>query len=327
MGKILVTGAGGFIGYNLCHLLGQEGKQIVGIDHKYPSDDYNGNIAGINLHVGDFRDLDLMQKLLIKVDLVIHLASAHLQISLDHDQYWNINVHSLQPFLELCHSKGVKRFIHISSVGAYGNLANIPADENTPCRPQSIYGETKLAGEKVVLNFHEKTGFPIVVIRPAWVYGPYCPRTIKLYRTLRNKKFLMVGKGENLRHPVYVLDFFQALKLAMQGEKALGEILLIAGDRAITTKELINSYAAVMGFPVPKIGIPYWSGLLLAKLVETLFGLISKEPPFSRRTLEFFDTDNAFNIDKARQILGYKPKFSFEAGLADCRGWLEANAN
>ncbi|NIV14933.1 MAG: NAD-dependent epimerase/dehydratase family protein, partial [Aliifodinibius sp.] len=66
-------------------------------------------------------------------------------------------------------------------VGVYGNLENWPANEESECLPQSIYGETKLAGEREVKKFSEETGFPVVIIRPAWVYGPGCPRTLKIY--------------------------------------------------------------------------------------------------------------------------------------------------
>jgi nucleoside-diphosphate-sugar epimerase len=135
----------------------------------------------------------------------------------------------------------------------------------------------------------------------------------------------MIGKGGNLRHPVYILDFCKGVEQAMRNGAAIGEIFLIAGEQTVTTSELIESYSAVMGLQKPIVKIPLWCGLLIANLSEVLFKTLNKEPPISRRTLEFFDTNNAFKIDKARNFLNYKPQFSFKQGLDHCKEWLEGN--
>ena len=323
--RILITGAGGFIGYNLCLALSKEGHHIVGVDLKYPDGGFLPDRGFFKANVGDFRDASKMKKWLVGTDYVIHLASAHLQISLDNAAYWDINVHSLKSLLELVKEAGVKRFIHVSSVGVFGNLQKLPADEETICRPQSIYGETKLAGEKEVLAYSRANQFPVVIIRPAWVYGAYCPRTIKIFRTLKKGRFVTIGDGENLRHPIYILDMIEAFRLAMTARAAVGEILIIAGQNPITTNELVTTFSELMKVPKPKVRIPYWSGQMLASGIEFLAGTIGKEPPISKRSLEFFDTHNAFDISKARKILGFNPRYSFVAGLEDCRDWLVRN--
>jgi nucleoside-diphosphate-sugar epimerase len=214
----------------------------------------------------------------------------------------------------------------VSSVGAYGDLKAWPANEETSCKPQSIYGETKLAGEAEVQEFYKETGFPVVLIRPAWVFGPGCPRTLKLYKTLHKGKFIMIGKGENLRHPIYITDMMDAFCMAMEHEKAIGKIFVIGGENAITTNELVATFCKVLEVPKPKIRIPYGLGVIIAYLAEMIFGIAGKEPPISRRTLEFFDTNNAFDISKAKETLGFNPRFSFEDGLRDSREWLMRNA-
>jgi nucleoside-diphosphate-sugar epimerase len=325
--KILVTGAGGFIGYNLCLALAGEGHQIVGVDLHYPENGLVSDGTYFDANVGDFRDAAKMKKWLAGVDHVVHLASAHLQISLDPAAYWDINVHSLKPLLKLVQKAGVKRFIHVSSVGVYGNLHELPADEETDCRPQSIYGETKLAGEKEVLAYSREHAFPVVIIRPAWVYGAYCPRTIKLYRTLKKGRFVIIGDGRNLRHPIYIADMIEAVKLCMSNDNAVGSIFLIAGDKALSTRELISDFCSAMELPYPKIRLPYWMGCLIASVAEKTFGAVGKEPPISKRSLEFFDTNNAFNITRARTVLGFEPRVSFADGLKDTRDWLVKNSN
>ena len=320
--KILVTGAGGFIGYHLGNYLGDQGFEVIGLDLHYPAQVVGDGGPRFLAVTGDFREKERMEELLRGVDVVFHLASAHLQVSLKESEYWDINVHSLPALLELARRSGVQRFVHCSSVGTFGNLSQWPANEESLCRPQSIYGETKLAGEDAVLKFYERTGFPVVIIRPAWVYGPGCPRTRKLYRALAKRRFLMIGKGENMRHPIFISDMLAAFALAMKSEGAIGELLIIAGAKAITTREMVDAFCRVFKLPRPLMQIPYSFGLALARQFESVSGWLKKEPPFSRRSLEFFDTNNAFDITKARQLLGFEPKVNFDSGLKASESWL-----
>jgi len=322
MRKILVTGAGGFIGFHLCNYLAKQGHQVSWVYIHFPEKNVELPFS-FEAAKGDFRDQKLMQQALKGKEMVFHLASAHLKISLEKSEYWDINVHSLRPFLELARNNSVQRFIHVSSVGVYGNLKNWPADEETICHPQSTYGETKLAGEEVVKKFYEETKFPIVILRPAWVYGAGCPRTVKIYRTLKKNRFIMIGKGDNLRHPVYIEDMMQAFRLSMENDEAIGGLFIIGGQKAITTNELVNGFSEVFNFHRPLLRIPYNAGKIIAFLSEKAFAVIKKEPPISRRTLEFYDTNNSFDISKAKKYLKFNPGYTFEAGLSDSRNWLE----
>jgi nucleoside-diphosphate-sugar epimerase len=326
MKKILVTGAGGFIGFHLCNFLAKQGHQVTGIDIHFPEKNVEVPFS-FEAVKGDFRDQKLMQETIKGKEIVFHLASAHLKISLGESEYWDINVHSLYPFLELAKNNSVQKFIHVSSVGIYGNLKSWPANEETICTPQSTYGETKLAGEQVVKKFYEETKLPIVILRPAWVFGPGCPRTAKIYRTLKKNRFIMIGKGDNLRHPVYIEDMMQAFKLSMENDEAVGKTFIIGGEKAITTNELVDGFSKVFNFHGPLLKIPYNTGKFIALMSEKAFAVIKKEPPISRRTLEFYDTNNAFDISKAKKYLKFNPEYSFEAGLSDSRKWLEKYYN
>jgi nucleoside-diphosphate-sugar epimerase len=133
----------------------------------------------------------------------------------------------------------------------------------------------------------------------------------------------MIGNGHNLRHPVFIKDMLSAFKLAMASEPAVGETILIGGNQAVTTKELLNSFCSVLDLPEPKIKLPMNLGEFMAAGCEAVFALIGKEPPVSRRSLEFFNTTNAFDISKAEQLLGFRPSFSLEDGLKESRIWLE----
>jgi nucleoside-diphosphate-sugar epimerase len=160
-------------------------------------------------------------------------------------------------------------------------------------------------------------------LRPAWVYGPGCPRTMKLFRTLKKRRFVMIGSGGNLRHPVFIGDFIAACKLTLDSANAVGEVTIIAGPKALTTSELIDGFCRALDLPRPNVHLPYAIGRCLAAGAEAVFGLLHKAPPISRRSLEFFDTDNAFDIKKATRTLGFEPAYDLPQGLALTRNWLE----
>lgn len=315
--NILVTGAGGFLGYHMANYLGDQGYEVDGMDLHFHEPPPDGTPVKFNTIETDFRNWENTSNLLQDKDVVYHFASAHLQISLDESEYWDVNVHALKTLLEKAHENKVRKFIHVSSVGAYGKLAELPANEETPCYPQSIYGETKLAGEKVVREVCAHTGMDYVILRPAWIYGLGCPRTAKLHRMLNKKRFVMIGKGLNKRHPMYIKDMLAAFKLAMEKDQALGETMIIGGDQIITTKELVDTFSEELNLPGPAVKLPYPVGVFIAIVAETLFGVIRKEPPLSRRTLEFFDTDNGFDISKSKRILEFTPAYSFKEGVRD----------
>ena len=279
--RILVTGAGGFIGYNLANDLIQSGFEVTGIDLHFPENPGARREARFKKVAGDFRDSQRLESALEGADAVIHLASAHLDTGLAEEEYWDVNVRSLPALLEQARAGGVQRFVHISSVGVYGRLADCPANEETSCHPQSIYGRTKLEGERKVLEYHRQTGFPVVVLRPAWVYGPGCPRTMKLFRTLKKRRFVMIGSGGNLRHPVFIGDFIAACKLTLDSANAVGEVTIIAGPKALTTSELIDGFCRALDLPRPNVHLPYAIGRCLAAGAEAVFGLLHKAPPIS----------------------------------------------
>jgi nucleoside-diphosphate-sugar epimerase len=324
--RCVVTGAGGFIGYHLANALAADGHVVVGIDLHFP--DAHGALGPPRFLpvTGDFRDAAVIERALDGTQVVFHLASAHLQVNLPEAEYWDVNVHSLPTLMSRARQAGVSRFVHTSSVGVFGDVGAAPATEDTPPQPQSIYGETKLAGERTALEYGRAHAFDVVVLRPAWVYGAGCPRTSKLCRALRKRRFVMIGAGQNLRHPVYIDDMIEAFKLAAIHPGAVGETFIIAGERPVTARELVETFCTVFGYRKPAVRVPYGIATALASTTEAVCGLIGREPPFSRRTLEFFNTNNAFDISRARTGLGFAPTYSLPAGLAAMRDWVAAAA-
>lgn len=315
MVNVIVTGAAGFIGYALCKFLTGKGQRVIAIDTGEPQNGFSPDIAFMQT---DFRELDAeyILKKFGQIKFVYHLASAHLKINLDESDYLDINANSLPGFVFNLKKTGVEKLIHVSSVGIYGNQQTIPANEDSEKRPLSIYGESKLQGESKIRQACNENNMEFCIIRPAWVYGITCPRTQKLIRMLRKRRFFWIGKGQNLRHPVYIDDLLRALKLAAESPAANGQTLIIAGPDYITSAQLVKTICQANNLRNPAISVPLWLARPLANITEHLFRLISAEPPFSTRTLEFFTTNNAFDISKAKKIINFQPEFDFSAGMS-----------
>lgn len=312
----LVTGAGGFIGSNLVDDQLARGRRVIAIDVHLDRLDHLRSNSACQLHAGDVRDAGFMSRVIAGSHILFHLASAHLEVAKSEAYFWETNVEAVKSLLEIARNNGVRRFVHTSSVGVYGPLTALPADESSACHPDILYERTKLQGEETVRRFVQDTGFPAVILRPAWVYGPRCPRTLKLFRTIRKRRFVMVGEGENLRHPIHIRDMLTAFELAATRPGIEGETFVVASDHAVRLKDLITEIIAVQGLRFSPIRVPMGVMTALCVGVEGVFKVLGKEPPFSTRSLKFFTESSAFDIAKARRLLGFAPAVTLHEGLA-----------
>ncbi|MGH2397015.1 MAG: NAD-dependent epimerase/dehydratase family protein [bacterium] len=312
----LVTGAGGFIGSNLVDDQLARGRCVVAIDVHLDRLDHLRSNPACQLHAGDVRDAGFMSRVIAGSDIVFHLASAHLEVAKSDGYFWETNVEAVKSLLEIARNAGVRRFVHTSSVGVYGPLTTLPADESSVCHPDILYERTKLEGEEIVTRFVKETGFPAVILRPAWVYGPGCPRTLKLFRTIKKRRFVMVGEGENFRHPIHIRDMLTAFELAATRPGIDGETFVVASDHAVRLKDLITEIIAVQELRFSPIRVPMGVMTALCLGVEGVCKVFGKEPPFSTRSLKFFTESSAFDIAKARRLLGFAPAVTLHEGLA-----------
>jgi dihydroflavonol-4-reductase len=313
--NVLITGAGGFIGSHLVRDQLRRGRTVTAIDLNV---DRLQELAGeprLRILQGDFADRQLLDPHLPGQSVLFHLASAHLETGLDEAHFTRVNVDGARGLVERACQAGVGRFVHCSSVGVYGDIRRPPADEDTECRPDIAYERSKLAGEQAVTAFARETGYPVVVVRPAWVYGPGCPRTLKLFRTIEKGRFFSVGSGQTLRHPIYIDDMLSGFEAAATHERAPGGTFIMAGPRAVTLVELADEIAACVGARPPRLRLAHGLVWPACYLLETAFGALGKEAPFTRRSLKFFTGNTAFRTDRAADVLGFHPAVDVRDGL------------
>lgn len=321
---VTVTGANGFIGLHLVQDQLARGRKVRAVDlaaNRLLTLPPNPELEIIR---ADIRDKDAMARAVDGAAFVFHLASAHLAVSLPEAEYWQINRDAALSLAEICRQAGIRRFVHCSSVGVYGEIKDPPADETSPCRPDLIYEKSKLAGEQAVLAYQRQSGLPLTVLRPVWVYGPGCPRTEKLFRSLRKGTFFYIGDGRSLRHCLHIEDFTLACELAATRPQASGEIFIIGDAGAVTLRELLGAMAAAASCRVPRLHLPLALIRPLFAAAEKLFLALGREPMVSTRTLKFFTNNTAFSIAKARKLLGFEPRFDVAEGMR--RTWAAIRA-
>lgn len=321
--RVLITGAGGFIGTHLVSDQLKRGHHVTAVDLNL------GTLASISDHPrlkllqGDFTDSVLIEPHLVDIDVCFHLASVHLEVGVTEKHFWAINVYGTRDFVERCHRAGVGRFVHCSSVGVYGSLKNPPADESSECHPDTAYERSKLAGEMEVIEYAQENGYQVVVVRPAWVYGPGCPRTLKLFRAIQKGRFFFVGDGQSLRHPIYIDDMLEAFEVAATNPRAPGETYIIAGPQAVTLRELTREIASCLDVAPPKLKLPQalvWPGLVLLEITARI---LKAQVPYSRRSLKFYAGNTSFDTRKATEELGFYPKILLVEGVRRTYEWMK----
>lgn len=316
---VFITGGTGFLGTHLALRHAGLGDQVVVLSKEATEAEKENardlEAAGVCVYRGSITDRDLLAECLQGVDRVYHIAAVMREANVPDRVFWDINVEGTRQLLEMSHQAGVKRFVYCSSIGAMGKRIQKPADEKSPCHPEDIYQVTKRAAEEICLEYYRTHGFPIAIVRPADVYGPRDRRLLKMFKGIRKGRFPLIGNGLNEHHMVYIDDMVQGFLLAGESDRAPGEIFIIAGERPVAVKTLMDIIARETRGSVPGVRIPLKPVYNLAVVVEKLCQPLGIQPPLYPRRVDFFRSDYAFDITKAKQVIGYQPRYDLPSGI------------
>lgn len=320
-----MTGATGFAGGHLCRYLVQRGWTVAGLA-RAKSDASALERLGVEKVVGDVRDKASLADGIRGADVVFHLAAIFREAGAPEDVYRAVNVDGTRNVVEAAAEGNARRFVHCSTVGVHGDTGSAPVDETSPLKSaDDSYNRTKLAGETLARELFAKLGLAGAVVRPSAGYGPGELRYLKLYKGIKKGRFVMIGSGKTLQNLAYVDDLCEGLALAGTRPEAVGEAFILAGAENVTLSQLVGKIAAAVGAPPPRLRIPAWPVMTAAFACEVLSKPLGIEPPLHRRRVGFFTVNRAFDIGKARRMLGYDPKVSLGDGLKRTAEWYAAN--
>lgn len=322
---MLITGGTGFIGSRLaldCAKRGEPVRILAKINNPNEQTGHDElKKAGIAIIDGDIVDPATAECACNGVETLYHLAAAQHEANVGDDYFERINVEGTRSILDAAIKAGVGRVVHGSTIGVYGIAENGPVHDRTPLFPDNIYGKTKLKGEHLARSYADR--LKIAIVRISETYGPGDYRLLKLFKGIGSKKFFMVGKGENLHHPVYIDDLIVGLHRAATMEDAIGQTVVLAGPRPVTTKEMVEGISHALETPGPKITVPLPALMGAAMIIETVCRPVGIQPPLHRRRMNFFVKSFRFSGDDARQKLGFEPKITFAEGARRTAKWYQ----
>lgn len=319
--RVLITGGTGFTGSHAVRRALARGDAVRVLDNRKGVFFDELTRAGAEIQLGSVADRDVVRKAVQGVELVHHIAAAFREINVPKSVYQEVNVEGTRIVAEEALAAGVRRAVYCSTEGVHGHVVNPPANEEAPIAPQDHYQQTKWEGE---IAFREvmARGLDGVILRPTGIYGPGDPaRFLMLFRVVKRGRFFIVGDGRASYHPIYIDNLCDAFDLAGEKPEARGEALLIADDRSLTWNELIPLVAKTLGVDVKIHHLPLGPVWVAAALCEAVCWPLGLTPPLFRRRAEMFSHMRAFDITKARRVLGYEPKVRLEEGLRRTCAW------
>jgi len=320
--RVLVTGATGFTGGHLARALLQREYDVrVLVRSREKAVELQS--LGAEIIKGDLTDRQSLKPAVEGRDTVYHIAAVYREQNVPRSLFWDVNVEGTGNLLDAASEAGVGRFVHCSTVGVQGEIADPPASEEAPYNPGDYYQESKVEGELLALDYFKKGIVPGVVFRPVGIYGPGDTRFLKMFRFIAKKQFRMFGSGEVLYHLTYIDDLIEGIILTGEIPGIEGEVFTLGGEGYVTLNEFVGAVAGAVNAHVPKRRYPVWPLWLAGALCEFVCRPLRISPPIYRRRVDFFVKDRAFDISKAKKMLGYKPRVTVQEGMRLTAEWYK----
>lgn len=311
MNKILVTGAGGFIGSHLTELLVKEGFEVKAFIH-YNSKNNWGWLESsevkedVEFISGDIRDYDSVFNAASGCETIFHLA-ALIGIPYSYVSplaYIKTNVEGTYNILQASKELGTEHVLITSTSETYGTSQYVPIDEKHPMVGQSPYSASKIAADQLAISYFKSFNLPVKIVRPFNTYGPrQSARAIiptAITQILSGKKELNLGNLSPTRDLTFVKDTCAGFLEIYKSEKLYGEITNIGMSSEITVGYLVNKIAT----------------LLDKKIVISIDE--KRVRPANSEVERLFCSNN-----KLLQNTNWKPKYDLDKGLIETIGWIK----
>lgn len=260
LGKVLVTGADGFIGSHLVETLIRQGHDVRAfvLYNSFGSwgwlDDAPADIrAALEVVSGDVRDPHGVRNAVAGCDTILHLA-ALIAIPYSYhspDTYVDTNVRGTLNIVQAARDCGVRKVVHTSTSEVYGTARFVPITEEHPLQGQSPYSASKIGADQIALSFERSFGTPVAVIRPFNTYGPrqsaraVIPTIIT--QIAAGARSIKLGALSPTRDFNYVADSVNGFIAVAQSDASVGEVINIGSNYEISIGDTVRAIAEVMG--------------------------------------------------------------------------------
>lgn len=310
--KVLVTGAGGFIGSHLAEGLVERGAQCRAFV-RYNSAGSHGWLDGspvkseIKVFAGDIGDRDGVVQAMRGVDIVFHLA-ALIGIPYSYAApaaYVRANIEGTLNVLQAARELGLERVIHTSTSEVYGTARYVPIDEEHPLQGQSPYSASKIGADQLALSFARSFDLPVVVVRPFNTYGPRQSARAVIPTIIAQclaGGAVKLGSLTPTRDLNFVADTVEGFCLAAGPSAAIGQVINLGSGKEISIGDLARKIADLMQVRLD----------------------VEFETERARPRNSEVERLCAAN-QRARELLGWAPRHTLEVGLTRTIEWMEAH--
>ncbi|MCP4417155.1 MAG: NAD(P)-dependent oxidoreductase [Chloroflexi bacterium] len=315
--KVLVTGATGFIGGRLAEILAcDEGAIVTGTGRNLDAVSFLVDV-GVILQKADLLDEDAMRQAMSGQEVVFHVA-AWLGRHGGEERARALNVTATELAIRLAAEAGVKRFVQVSSIAAYGHPKQLLVDEDQPLDTEQeiIYGRTKAEGELRAFALGKELGLAVTAVRPGLVYGPRAQSwTINMIKLVCKGTPVIFGDGSGYAYPIFIDNLVDGMLLTAVHPQAVGEAYNLC-DPVVTMREWFGFYGRMCGRK-PR-SIPLWAAHLLVTLNKPL----RLNLPLNRARVRMYSLKIDFPATKAIEQLGYQSRISIDEGMKMTEVWL-----
>jgi nucleoside-diphosphate-sugar epimerase len=313
--KVLVTGAGGFLGGALLddfrlaghqvHMLVRDGSSFV-------------NIHASNVIVGDIRDSRCITRAIAGCDTVVHLAGkAHAidDAGVSEDEYFSVNVEGTRQLLEAATTSGVQKFVFASTVKVFGETTVGCVDETAPAAPRTPYARSKWLAEQLVASSASGT-LAAISFRLPMVYGPTQKGNLfRMIAAIDQGRFPPLPHVTTVRSMLHVKNFVSAVQAALHAKAFPKPMYVITDQRPHSISEIYDRLREGLGKRPPRVRVPAWTLSAGAWCGDVLERLTRMPFPLSSSTLEKLLGQAWYSPEAAMRDLAYQPIYSFESAV------------
>jgi len=313
---ILVTGSTGFVGSHLLEKLRAHGEQVRCLVR--PSTNIRRLPVGLETAAADLRTGQGIDRALEGVDAVIHVGG--VTKALAPDDFFAGNARPTEMLARAVAGRRL-RFVYVSSLAAVGPSPDgRPVDENTPPRPVSTYGRSKLAGEKIARALLPDA----VIVRPPVVYGPRDTDVYQILKAVNRGLVLEISGGERWFSAIYVEDLAEGLCAAVRSPQAAGRSYFLAHRDPVSWRQFGAAAGQIMGRTPRTLRVPIFAANSIAFLNE-IWSLLSRNPAIISREKVAEACCRFWTCDPTRAAadFGFEAPAPLAAGLAKTLAWYK----
>lgn len=324
--RVLVTGASGFLGSHVAELLSQKGHEVVALVRKSSNTSFLRTLDRVRFAYGSVEDAKSVRAAMEGVDAVVH--SAGLVKARSPGEFFEVNTEGTRTMLEAAHAvaPGIKRFVLVSSLAAVGpSLDGRPVPGDAEPRPVTHYGRSKLAAERVALEFKHR--LPIAILRPPMIYGPRDNESFAFFQSVSRRFLPYLGDGKNTMSVIYASDCASACLCAIEADVPSGSTYFVDDGEVYVWLDMLGDIERAIGSrAIVRFSVPFvlLHGAALAS--ESLARLTGKAVMLTRDKVNELSAPHwVCDSSPARRDLGWEPQVKWPEGTRRAAAWYREN--